>query len=40
MADAWFFIVGMPVGGLALYLFYQRPLSELEEAIAEAKRGS
>lgn len=40
MTDPWFFLIGMPVGGLAVYLFYLGRLRELDEELATAKRAN
>ena len=39
MSDAWFFIIGLPIGGLAVGLYYHSgPLAELRAKLDEARQ--
>ncbi len=38
MSPTWFFIIGMPVGGLAIWLFYVGRIRELHQELDQAKR--
>lgn len=40
MTDAWFYIIGLPVGGLAVYLYFVGRLRELNEDLEAIKRAN
>lgn len=40
MSDAWFFLIGVPVGGFAVYVFYLGRLRELDEELQAARRAN